>query len=223
VDLNETIDRVVAGDREQFRHIIKACNLTLYRVAIVILKHEADAEDAMQSTYLKAFLHLSGFRKESSFTTWVTRILINECKMILRSKKSTASLEDSEVKIQHVKADSPIEMMYKKQINHLVEQTILSLPEKYRLVYTFREVNEFSTEETAFALGLTQENVKVQLHRAKTIMKENILRKIPVGELFPFGNHRCDTLTEHVMKSITELSVGSNGRSSQINGTNNHL
>lgn len=210
MDLRETIDRVVRGEKEQFRHIIKACNLPLYRVAIVILKQEADAEDAMQSAYLKAFQHLSTFRKESSFVTWITRILINECKMVLRSKKPTITLEDSEANVQHVKADNPIEMMYKKQINELVEQTVLSLPEKYRLIYTFREINEVSTEETALTLGLTQENVKVQLHRAKTIIKENILRKIPVQDLFPFGNHRCDTLTDQVMKSITDLAVKNN-------------
>ncbi|GHN01361.1 RNA polymerase sigma factor [Cytophagales bacterium WSM2-2] len=207
VELNTIVDQVLRGDKSQFRHIIKACNLPLYRVAIVMMKNEADAEDAIQSSYLKAFLHLPSFRKESSFLTWITRILINECKMALRGKKKMTGLEDGEAKQKETPDENANELMFKNQMYGLLQQAILSLPEKYRLVYTFREVNEMPIDETALALGLTKENVKVRLHRAKSLVKENILNKIPAQELFPFGNSRCDSVTERVMRSIAMIPV----------------
>src|SRR5689334_1577504 len=97
MDLMAVINRVRQGNKEEFRHIIRECNQPLYRTAIVILKNESDAEDAVQSAYLKAYLHLQSFRGESSFLTWITRILINECKMMLRKKKETTSLDHREV------------------------------------------------------------------------------------------------------------------------------
>jgi RNA polymerase sigma-70 factor (ECF subfamily) len=78
----------------------------------------------------------------------------------------------------------------------------MDLPDKYRMVYVVREVNELSTEKTAEVLGLTEENVKVRLHRAKSLIRENLLKKVSARELFPFGDQRCISLTERVMLTI---------------------
>src|SRR5690349_13768695 len=188
MELKAAIERILRGHKEDFRYVISHCNQPLYRTAIVILKNEADAEDAMQSTYLKAFSHLSSFRGDSSFLTWITRILINESKMLLRKRREVASLDNSEVLEKQSNLESAVDQISKQQLGAWLEKSIVDLPEKYRLVYITREVNEMSTEETATALGLSEENVKVRLHRAKSLMRENLMKQVKVEELFSFGS-----------------------------------
>jgi RNA polymerase sigma-70 factor (ECF subfamily) len=207
MDLKEIVNKVLAGNKEEFRHIIKVCNQPLYRTAIVFLKNESDAEDALQSTYLKAYLHLISFRGESSFMTWITRILINECKMMRRKQKVTTSLEHREVVEKETVTANAMENFDKPQMKDWLERAVMELPEKYRLVYVVREVNEFSTKKAADTLGLTEENVKVRLHRAKSLIRENLLQKISPQELFAFGNRRCDAITERTMLAIADVQL----------------
>lgn len=205
LDFSKAIKDVLRGDKEQFRHIIKACNQPLYRTALVILKNPADAQDAVQSAYLKAYTHLDTFRGDSAFLTWITRILINECKMMLRRRKQTSTLEQDEVRSKQSLNEDAVDTMHKNQIKGILESAVLDLPEKYRMVYVVREVNDFSTQKTAAMLGISEENVKIRLHRAKAIIRENLLQQVDVKELFPFGNEHCDLLTERVMQLIYSM------------------
>jgi RNA polymerase sigma-70 factor, ECF subfamily len=204
MELTTVIDEVKKGNKEAFRHIIQHCNQSLFRTALVMLKNESDAEDAVQSTYLKAYLYLVSFRGESSFVTWITRILINECKMVLRRKRLTVSLEEKEVKKMEALDENDMDKIDKKQIHLWLESVVMDLPDKYRLIYVVREVNEFSTEKAAEILGLTEENVKIRLHRAKSLIREKLLKKVSARELFPFGNQRCELLTNRVMAVIRD-------------------
>ncbi len=196
------INEVLAGDKQKFRLVIEHCNAPLYRTAVVILQNDADAEDALQTAYLKAYLHLNTFRGESSFLTWITRILINECKMMLRSKRKNMPLDNEEVRQKPSTAENGMDSLNNSQVTQLLEKAVMSLPEKYRLVYVVREVNELSTEKAAAALGLTEENVKVRLHRAKSLIKENLLQHVSVKELFPFHKARCARVADKVMQAI---------------------
>jgi RNA polymerase sigma-70 factor (ECF subfamily) len=205
MDLNATIDRVLKGEKDEFAEITRQCNQSLYRVAYAILKNESDAEDVVQTTYLKAYIHLSSFRKDSSFKTWITRILVNECNMQLRKKKKVFALDNSEALRQPSSNVNAMDLLYHQQLRHWLEQAVLSLPEKYRMVYILREVNELSTEESAMALNLSEENIKVRLHRAKSLLRENLLHHVRAQELFLFGNQRCMRMTDRVMERITTL------------------
>src|SRR5690242_18502495 len=131
MDFELIVKKTLEGNRDEFRHLITFCNQPLYRVAIAILKNEADAEDAMQSAYLKAFTHLNTFRGDSSFLTWITRILINECRMLLRKRKEIASLESEEVLLKQSNSESAVDQLSKQQLNQWLEQSIVDLPEKY--------------------------------------------------------------------------------------------
>jgi RNA polymerase sigma factor (sigma-70 family) len=202
MELNAIIDEVRKGNKEEFRHIIKACNQPLFRTALVMLKNEADAEDAVQSAYLKAYLYLPSFKGESSIVTWITRILINECKMVLRRKHATLPMELEEVKQKQSDGESDMDNIDKKQVRQWLERAVMDLPDKYRLVYVVREVNELSTEKAAEALGLSEDNIKVRLHRAKLLIRENLLKHVKAQELFPFGDRRCEHLTKSVMLAI---------------------
>jgi RNA polymerase sigma-70 factor (ECF subfamily) len=205
MELTVVIDEVRKGNKEEFRHIIRLCNQPLFRTALVMLKNETDAEDAVQSAYLKAYLYLPSFRGESSFVTWITRILINECKMVLRRKHATLPMELEEVKQKQSNGENDMGNVDKKQIHQWLEKAVMDLPDKYRLVYVVREVNEFSTEKAAEILELSEENVKVRLHRAKALIRENLLKHASATELFPFGNQRCDRLADKVMLTIRNM------------------
>jgi RNA polymerase sigma factor (sigma-70 family) len=201
-NLDAIIQKVRNGEKEQFRHLISHCNQPLYRTAIVILKNESDAEDAMQSAYLKAFAHLNSFKGEATFLTWITRILINECKMLLRKRRNVASLDNEEVLDIQSNIESAVDQISKQQLHKWLEKSIIDLPEKYRLVYITREVNEMSTEETASTLGLSEENVKVRLHRAKSLIRESLMKNVRSEELFSFGSKRCEALADRVMRNL---------------------
>jgi RNA polymerase sigma factor (sigma-70 family) len=205
MELNLIVDKVLHGDKNEFAEITRLCNQSLYRIAYTILRNESDAEDALQSTYLKAFVHLESFRKEASFKTWITRILINECNMIVRAKKKTASIDSLEALKQPTLNLNAMDLLYHQQLRHWLEQAVLSLPEKYRMVYMLREVNELSTEETALTLQLSEDNVKVRLHRAKSLLRENLLHHVRAQELFLFGNQRCMRMTDRVMQRLAVL------------------
>lgn len=205
MDLNATIDKVLRGEKEEFAAITRQCNQSLYRVAYAILKNESDAEDVVQTTYLKAYVHLSRFRKDSSFKTWITSILVNECNMQLRKRRKAFTLDSMEVMKQPSLNANAMDLLYHQQLRHWLEQAVLSLPEKYRMVYILREVNELSTEESAMVLNLSEENIKVRLHRAKSLLRENLLHHVRVQELFLFGNQRCMRMTDRVMERIAAL------------------
>jgi RNA polymerase sigma-70 factor (ECF subfamily) len=205
MELLAVIDEVKKGNKEEFRHIIQECNQPLFRLALVMLKNESDAEDAVQTTYLKAYLYLSSFRGDSAFVTWITRILINECKMVLRRKRASLPLETEEVMKKQSLAENEMDNIDKKQIHQWLEHAVMDLPEKYRMVYVLREINELSTEKAAEVLTITEENVKVRLHRAKSLIREHLLTKVSARELFPFGNQRCSNLTERVMLAIRNM------------------
>lgn len=207
MDLKAAVAKVLEGNKEEFRHIIRLCNQPLYRTAIVILKNESDAEDALQSTYLKAYMHLFSFRGEASFLTWITRILINECKMMRRKEKISTSLDHEDVATKMSETPNTMETLDKNQVQHWLERAVLELPEKYRLVYVVREVNEFSTKKTADVLGLTEENVKVRLHRAKTLIRENLMQKVNPQEIFAFGNKKCEAMSQRTMLIINQMQL----------------
>ncbi len=202
----DIIKEVRNGRKAEFRHLIKRCNQPLFRTALAILKNESDAEDAVQTAYMKAFLHLDSFKGESSFQTWITRILINECKMMLRSRRPVGSIEnmiENETQQARVEMENPDS----KEVRKWIEAAVIELPEKYRLVYMLRELNEYSTEEVMTILSLSEENVKVRLHRAKSLIRDTLLRKVKKTELFEFGNQRCERLTERVMISLGSLQA----------------
>jgi RNA polymerase sigma factor (sigma-70 family) len=205
MDLNLTIEKVLQGDKHEFAIITQQCNQSLYRIAFAILRNESDAEDVLQSTYLKAYVHLAAFRRESSFKTWITRILVNECNMLLRARKKTKSLDSLEVIKQPSPTINAMDLLYHQQLRHWLEQAVLSLPERYRMVYILREVNELSTQEAALTLQVSEENIKVRLHRAKTMLRENLLHHVRAQELFLFGNQRCLRMTDRVMKKVDVL------------------
>ncbi len=199
----QAIEEVNRGNREMFEVLVRRYNRRLFRVGISYLRQHEQAEDAMQNTYLKAYLHLGNFRRNASFSTWLTRIMINECLMMLRSRRSAREemlLEEAE--IQDTAAPQGATRLNLKEMKILLESAISALPPNLRMVYMLREVQHLTTDEAAACLGVSVGSVKVTLHRARERLKSMLLESAAGLELFPYRAEFCDPLTARVMKAI---------------------
>lgn len=160
----------------------------------------------MQNAYLKAFTNLSDFRGASLFSTWLTRIMINECLMLLRKRKhESEEVLDGNIPVEF---SDPVTRhgsttMNLQEMKALLEQTVDELPRKHRAVYLLREVQQLSTAETAASLGISLENVKVSLHRAREMLKERLLKSAAGVELFPYHAPYCNRMTAQVMQAVS--------------------
>ena len=200
----EIIDKVLQGDINVFEEIMKKYNEKFYRIAIAYMKDPEETEDAMQSAYLKIFENLGKFRGQSGFGTWAIRILINECKMMLRKKRNTLEIINQMTKnIKRRIGVKPSDaILMNKELKQFLEKSILDLPLKYRSIFIMREINGLSVKETAQALSLSEANVKVRLHRAKEQMRTKILEANKTQVLFDFHLRRCTPLRKRVMQLI---------------------
>jgi len=203
----DAIAAVARGQREMFEVIVRRYNAQLYRVGMAYLRNHAQVEDAMQNAYVKAFLNLARFERGAALSTWLTRIMINECLMLLRREKRTRRhtpdlrLVDSE----HAAPAEATRHMNLEEKKSLLEAAIASLPRNYRAVYLLREVQQLSTAETAACLRLSADTVKVQLHRARERLKFELLKSAAGVELFAYPAKYCDPLTTRVMAAVHAL------------------
>ena len=209
----ELVRRALARDETAVRDIIKANNRRLYRLARGILRNDGEAEDVVQETYVRAFTRLADFRGESSLSTWLSRIAMNEALGRLRRERpgvEISSLPQGALEAQIIQfplvsaADDPEKSMAQREIQHVVEGAIDELPEPFRLVFMTRVVEGMNVEETAEILDLRPETVKTRLHRARAMLRENVEKKIGpvVMDAFPFAGRRCDRLTDAVLKRL---------------------
>ena len=205
----DVISAVLGGDRSKFEIIVRRYNLQLYRVGMAYLHSHVQAEDAMQNTYLKAFVGLGNFEGTAAFATWLTRIMVNECLMIIRSQKKilTEPFEPDQLETGLQWVDSAArDQISNKEIKTLLEQGINLLPDTYRSVYVMREIQQLSTIDTAACLGISEANVKVLLHRARAELKTHLLESAAGSELFKYPAIYCNAITAQVMHQISSLS-----------------
>lgn len=204
--------RALARDEAAVRAIMQANNRRLFRLARGILRNDAEAEDVVQDTYVRAFTHLEQFRGDSSLSTWLSRIAMNEALGLLRRQRpgvEWSTLEQSASQAQVIpfplaSPDDPEKSMAQREIQHVVEHAIDELPEPFRLVFITRVIEGMNVEETADILGLKPETVKTRLYRARNLLRNNVERKIGpvVMDAFPFAGKRCGRLTEAVLTRL---------------------
>ncbi len=210
IEESEVIKRILGGEKEFYEILVRRNNQKLYRVIRSYVKDEAEVEDLMQDSYVKAFTKLHQFKLESSFSTWLVRIGINESLARLREKGKLYDLNgqsddlksDLIFEIPDDKQLNPQDKMIRKESKQILENAIDQLDIKYRTVYIMKEVEEMSLKDIAFALDLTETNVKVRLHRSKEMLKEKLYEISNEKEVFEFGFGRCDRITEGVMQRI---------------------
>jgi RNA polymerase sigma-70 factor, ECF subfamily len=177
----ELVRRALARDAMAFRTIMERYNRQLYRIARSILRDDSEAEDAVQEAYVNAFTHLDGFRGDSSLSTWLARIIMNEALGRLRRGRLAREILEAQrteaqiIQFPHQAASGdPERTMAQHEILQLVERATDNLPEIFRIVFMTRVIEGMSVEETADLLGLSPETVKTRLHRAKRLVCEQL-------------------------------------------------
>jgi len=201
---HEIIARILQGEKDLYAAIIRRYNQRLYRLGMSMIKDDSEAEDAMQVTYINAWQNLERFQFRSSFSTWLTRIMINEC--LLRIKKRKYFLEMNEETINYTsQANSEknaASKLIRAELKKTLEEAILNLPEKYRTVFILREMENLSVAETKECLAISEVNVKVRLNRAKSMLRSSLSDLYQTGDIFEFHLSRCNRMVENVMSQI---------------------
>jgi RNA polymerase sigma-70 factor (ECF subfamily) len=214
----EVVARVLDGDIASFEILMRRHNQRLYRIGRAILRNDAEAEDVMQDAYVRAYEHLSQFAGRAKFSTWLSRIAVNEALARRRRLRAHQELEPSnmtdengyELKMEHIATSTPNpeQQAATSEMKGLLEAAIEDLPDDYRSVLVLRDVEEMDTNETAMALDISEENVKVRLHRARGLLRKKMfaLARVHRKEAFLFHAVRCDRVVKNVFQRIAQLS-----------------
>jgi RNA polymerase sigma factor (sigma-70 family) len=209
----EIVTQIINGEKYLYETLIRKYNLRLYRISLSIVNDDSVVEDIMQTAYVNAYLNLAGFKNKSSFSTWLTKILINES---LLYKKRKVRLDQILIEKQQIgyHSETPLKGLMNSELKTILEKTIASLPEKYRLVFVMREVEEMSIDETMATLNLTESTVKVRLNRAKEMLRNNLSNYYKSLEADDFHLNRCNRVVNYVMTQIKNASDGQQSKTS---------
>jgi len=187
----ELFRRARDGQWEAFEALVSRFEPRVFGLARRILQQQQDAEDVTQQTFLSVLENLDRFREEASVATWILRIATNHALKILRKRRGLATVplegqdasraDDSELRRPEFIAqwrDDPADLAQQAEVKRLLQEALEQLDEKYRLVFVLRDVEGFSTQETAELLGLSVSNVKVRLLRARLQLRERLTRAL---------------------------------------------
>ena len=181
----ELVEAIQQGHWDRFTQLVQRYEQALYNFGMKMCGKRQDAEDMVQDTFLNVFKYLSGFRAETKFKNWLYRIATSACIKKRRKSKFApdqelsldAFLPSDEAQVEQeapLWATLPLTQVLNDELGHTLEDAIVELPEKYRLVLVLRDIEGFSTEESAQILDLTQANVKVRLHRARLFLRDKL-------------------------------------------------
>ncbi|HEY7229209.1 MAG TPA: RNA polymerase sigma factor [Pseudolabrys sp.] len=209
----ELVRMARARDETAVRVITRRYNRRLFRIARSILRNDAEAEDVVQETYVRAFTGLDMFRGDAAFGTWITRIAMNEALGRLRRRRPTVDWDTygtnrTEAEIIHFPVSAaggdPEKAMAQSEIRTVLEHAIDALPDAFRAVFVARIVEGMSVDETADLFGLQPETVKTRLHRARVLLRAELDKQLgpALTSSFPFGGRRCERMTETIVSRI---------------------
>lgn len=187
------IEGLKAGEERAAEQFVRTHGGWMLAVARRIAGDTGLAEDCVQEAFLKALKSIESFEGRSSLKTWLHRIVVNQTLMKLRSRKSKAespldellpAFDENACRIEEPweTQATPEEICERQDQRSLVQAKIKALPESYRLVLQLRDIEEMTTQEVAVALGLSEANVKVRLHRARSALKK-LLEPLLKGDL----------------------------------------
>ncbi len=203
---DQLIERIRAGEVELFERLLRRHNQRAFRAARAIVRDDAEAEDVVQEAWVRAYAHLREFAGRSAFSTWLTRIVINEAYARLRrQRRSGPPVEEGDLMSTDLEGN-PEDGAWRHQLGGLLERAIDRLPLGHRAVLMLRMVEQLSVAETAACLDVSEEVVRTRLHRARAALRRDLLEQVDTdaGAAFGFAGHRCDRITAAVMARIAQ-------------------
>jgi len=181
------IASILAGETHLFHELIRPYERSVFAMALSFLHNEADAEDAAQEAFLKAFRNLASFRGEARFGTWLISITLNEARSRIRRSKvmPTDSLDEDPEAPGHISPallrdwrEVPLQALERQEVRLMLQEAIAALPQNYREVFLLRDVEELSTNEAAELLQISVGALKVRLHRSRIMLQKNLAPRL---------------------------------------------
>jgi len=178
------IARILAGEKELFHELIRPYERMVYTTVFAIVRNETDAEDGAQDAMVNAYRHLGKFRGEAKFSTWLATIAMNEGRQKLRKlKRAKEDSLDEPVQGEEQEItpapltdwrEIPLEALERKELREALRTAVAELPGIYRQIFTLRDLDGMNVAETAAALGINENMVKVRLHRARMMLQKRL-------------------------------------------------
>lgn len=182
--------RARKGEWDAFETLMARYEPRVFSLAWRIVQQRQDAEDVTQQTFISVMENLERFREESSLATWIFRIATNQALSVLRKRRGARTVPLDETSLPNDAAsiphpafvaqwrDDPANLAQRSEVRQLLDEALSQLDEKYRLVFVLRDVEGFSTRETADILGISESNVKVRLLRSRLQLRERLTRAL---------------------------------------------
>ena len=207
----EIVQDVLAGNTALFELLMRRYNERVYRAARAITRDDREAEDVMQQAYVNAFTHLRQFKGQAQFSTWLTRIAINEALARVRRRGRYEPFDEEsnvETFMTWNPSPDPEKQAYTGEMRELLEWAIDTLPDGSREVFVLRDVEGLSTAEAADSLGVSEDVIKTRLSRARGALRRSLLERTGAAapEAFRFLRPRCDRVVATVMARIAGTS-----------------
>jgi RNA polymerase sigma-70 factor, ECF subfamily len=206
----EIIQQVLAGNTALFELLMRRYNERIYRAARSIVRDEQEAEDIMQQAYVNAFTHLRQFNGSAQFSTWLTRIAINEALARVRRRGRYETFDDDLSNVEPFMSTNPVQsperQAFAGELRGLLEWAIDTLPDGMREVFVLRDVESLSTAEVAESLDVSEDVVKTRLSRGRAALRRALLERTGASapEAFRFYRPRCDRVVQHVLARIAD-------------------
>ncbi len=181
----DLIQAINSGQADKFHDLVKRYEQKLYNFSLRMCRNPSDAEDMIQDTFLNVFKYLKSFRYETKFKNWLYKVAASTC---IKKRRKSKFAPDKELSLDEFlpnneaeKPDNvpewamlPLDKLLNEELSGVINKTILALPKKYRVVIVLRDIEGFSTAETAQILNLSPSNVKVRLHRARLYLRDKL-------------------------------------------------
>jgi len=202
----EVVRRVLGGEPALFEVLMRRYNQRVFRAIRSVLRDDQESEDAMQQAWLDAYSHLGQYQGAASFSTWLTRIALNQALGRTGRKARMTSIEDlpEEAEAMRSTMQDPEGRAADRELGRMMEEAVDALPDLYRSVFVLREIEGMSTADAALALGASEEAVKVRLHRARLALRDGLYARVGSAAqgAFAFLGWRCDRMVASVMGRI---------------------
>ncbi len=195
------VRRAKGGDYSAFESLVARHQRQIYTLAVRIVGSRHDAEEVVQQTFLSVIEHLGEFREQAGFRTWLFRIATNHALALLRKRAVRRTVpfqedpgDDDFADVPHPQfiarwSETPEQIASRRETRQIVDQALAEIDEKYRVVFVLRDIEGFSTKETAKLAGISESNAKVRLLRARLMLRERLTRR--------FGDEASRVLTGH--------------------------
>jgi len=191
------VEATASGDLSAFEELVRRYDAKLLRIAQQVTRNLEDAQEAVQETFLKAYQKLHQFQRNSKFSTWLTRITLNESFMKLRKRRfNEMSLELESPDGDHLPLDladwspNPEQMCSRSELREILQTALETLPQSLRVVFVLRDIEEFSIKDTAEILNLHETAVKARLFRARLQLRERLSKHFRLPPTAAFNSMR---------------------------------